>query len=151
MKKAISESDVEEFALSVLENLGYEIARGDKEEYLPGGSLALRNDYSEVVLIERLRNALRRINPSASDEAIEQAIKQLLRSESQKLLVDNETFHKMLVDGVDVAVRKGSEERYEKIWLFDFKKPGNNEFLATNQFTVIENNVERRPDRKSVV
>jgi len=146
MKKAISESDVEEFALSVLENLGYEIARGDREEYLPGGALALRNDYNEVVLVERLRQALRKINPSASDEAIEQAIKQLLRIGGQKLIVDNETFHKMLVDGVDIAVRKGSEERCEKIWLFDFKKPENNEFLATNQFTVIENNIERRPD-----
>jgi len=146
MKKAISESDVEEFVLSLFENLGYEIARGKKEEYLPGGSLALRNDYKEVVLVERLKNALRRINPSASNEAIEQAINQLLRIGSQKLLVDNETFHKMLADGVDVAVRKGSEERYEKIWLFDFKKPENNEFLATNQFTVIENNIERRPD-----
>jgi len=146
MKKAISESDVEEFALSVLENLGYEIARGDKEEYLPGGTLALRDDYKEVVLVERLRNALRRINPSASHEAIEQAIKQLFRIGSQKLIVDNETFHKMLVDGVDVAVRKGNEERYEKIWLFDFKKPENNELLATNQFTIIENNIERRPD-----
>jgi len=146
MKKAVSESDVEEFVLYVLENLGYEIARGDREEYLPGGSLALRNDYSEVVLVERLRQALRKINPSASNEAIEQVIKQLLRSESQKLLVNNETFHKMLADGVDIAVRKGSEERYEKIWLFDFKKPENNEFLVTNQFTVIENNIERRPD-----
>jgi len=146
MKNIISESDVEEFVLSVLENLGYEIARGDREEYLPGGRLALRNDYKEVVLVERLRQALRKINPSASHEAIEQAIKQLLRIGSQKLIVDNETFHKMLVDGVDVAVRKGSEERYEKIWLFDFKKPENNEFLVTNQFTVIENNIERRPD-----
>lgn len=70
----------------------------------------------------------------------------MLRSESQKLLVDNETFHKMLADGVDAAIRKGSEERYEKIWLFDFKKPENNDFLATDQFTIIENNVERRPD-----
>jgi type I restriction enzyme R subunit len=146
MKKAISESDVEEFTLSILKNLGYEIARGDNEDYLPGGRLALRNDYKEVLLVERLKNALRKINPSASHEAIEQAIKQLLRIGSQKLIVDNEAFHKMLADGVDVAVRKGSEERYEKIWLFDFKKPENNEFLATNQFTVIENNIERRPD-----
>ena len=146
MKKVISESDVEEFVLSVLENLGYEIARGNKEDYLPGGSLALRQDYKEVLLVERLRNALKKINPSASSEMIEQAIKQLLRIGSQKLIVDNETFHKMLVDGVDVAVKKGGEERYEKIWLFDFKNFENNDFLATNQFVIIENNIERRPD-----
>lgn len=146
MKKAISESDVEEFVLSILENLGYEIARGDREEYLPNGRLALRNDYKEVVLVEKLRQALKRINPSASSEEINQAIKHLLRSESQKLLVDNESFHKMLADGIDVPVRKREEERYDKIWLFDFKNLNNNEFLAANQFTVIENNIERRPD-----
>ncbi len=146
MKKVVSESDVEELVLSIMQNLGYEIVRGDKEEYLPNGGLALRNSYSEVVLVERLRNALRKINPSASNETIGQAIKHLLRTESQKLLYENERFHKMLADGVDVPVRKGSEERYEKIWLFDFKNPEKNNFLATDQFTVIENNIERRPD-----
>lgn len=146
MKNIISESDVEEFVISILESLGYEIAPCNNEDYLPGGRFALRNDYKEVLLVERLRNALKKINPFASSETIEQAINQLLRIGSQKLISDNETFHKMLVDGVDVAIRKGSEERYEKIWLFDFKKPENNDFLAINQFTVIENNIERRPD-----
>ncbi len=146
MKNAISESDLENLVLSVMESLGYEIARGDNEAYLPGGSLALRNDYKEVVLVDRLRNQLKRINPSATSESIEQAIRQLLASETQNLLYENERFHKMLVDGVDVAVRKDNEERYEKIWLFDFQDISNNEFLATNQFTIIENNIERRPD-----
>jgi len=146
MKKAISESDLEDFVLSVLGSLGYEVIRGDREEYLPGGSFALRNDYKEVLLVERLRNSLRNINPSTTTESIEQAIKQILTSESQNLLFENERFHKMLVDGVDVAIRKDSEERYEKIWLFDFKDISNNEFMITNQFTVLENNYERRPD-----
>ncbi len=146
MKMAILESDFENFVLSIMESLGYEIARGDREEYLPRGTLALRNDYKEVVLVDRLRNSLKKINPNASQASIEQAIKQLLTSESQNLLYENERFHKMLVDGVDVAVRKDNEERYEKIWLFDFQHINNNEFLVTNQFTVIENNIERRPD-----
>jgi len=146
MKNAIAESDLENFVLSVMESLGYEIARGDNEEYLPGGSLALRHDYKEVVLVDRLRNQLKKINPNASQASIEQAIKQLTTSESQNLLHENERFHTMLVDGVDVAVRRDNEERYEKIWLFDFNDINNNEFLVTNQFTVIENNIERRPD-----
>lgn len=69
----------------------------------------MRNDYKEAVLVERLGKALKKINPSASSEAIEQAIKHLLRTENQKLLVDNENFHKMLADGIDVPVRKGQE------------------------------------------
>src|SRR3989442_6970093 len=120
--------------------------RGDNEDYLPGGRSALRLEYKDVVLVERLREAVKRINPSVSAEAREQAIKQVLRSQSQKLIEDNESFHKMLVDGVDVASQAAGEERYQKVWLFDFKDPTNNDFLAVNQFTVIENNVERRPD-----
>lgn len=146
MGKAISEADVEENVLVILENLGYEIIRGDNEDYLPKGKLALREDYKDVVLVERLRNALKKINPSVSEEAIDQAIKQVLRSESQKLIVNNENFHKMLVDGIDIPVKSEEGERYNKVWLYDFKSPENNDFLAVNQFTVIENNIERRPD-----
>jgi len=146
MPKAIHESDVEENVLTILESLGFGIIRGDNEEYLPGGRSALRADYKEVVLVERLREALRKINPSVTEEAREQAVKQVLRSESQKLTADNESFHKLLVDGVDIPVQLEGEERYQKVWLFDFEDLRNNDFLAINQFTVIENNVERRPD-----
>src|SRR3989442_8591283 len=144
--KVIHESDVEENVLSILEGLGYEIIRGDNEDYLPGGRSALRANYKDVVLIERLRDALKRINPSIKEEARDQAVKQVQRSESQKLIANNESFHRLLADGVDVPFQSDGEERYQKVWLFDFENPQNNDFLATNQFTVIENNVERRPD-----
>ncbi|MGD0477802.1 MAG: type I restriction endonuclease subunit R [Nitrososphaerales archaeon] len=146
MPKAIHESDVEENVLAVLENLGYQVIRGEDENYLPGGRSALRADFKEVVLAERLRNALRKINPFVPEDARERAAKQVLRTESQKLVEDNESFHKLLVDGVDVPLQSDDEERYQKVWLFDFKNPENNDFLVTNQFTVVENNVERRPD-----
>ncbi|MEM3370930.1 MAG: type I restriction endonuclease subunit R [Candidatus Woesearchaeota archaeon] len=146
MKKALSESDVEEFVLSLLESLGYEIIRGNSEDYLPNGRYALRQRYEDVVLVSRLREALRRINQQASEEAREQAIKEIQRIGSQKLIVDNETFHKMLTDGISVPITKAGEERHVLINLFDFKDIKNNDFLVVNQFTVIENNVERRPD-----
>ncbi len=146
MPKAIHESDVEETVLAILDSLSYEIIRGDNENYLPGGRFALRADYKDVVLADRLRAALKKINPSIPEDAREQAVKQVLRTESQKLIADNESFHKLLADGVDIPIQIGGEERYQKVWLFDFKEPKNNDFLAVNQFTVIENNAERRPD-----
>lgn len=146
MAKVIHESDVEENVLAILQSLGYEIIRGDNEDYLPNGRLALRQRYEDVVLVERLRQALQRINPHVPKETREQAIKQVLRSESQKLIADNESFHKMLVDGIDIPIQTKEGERYEKVWLYDFDTPKNNDFLAVNQFTVIENNIERRPD-----
>jgi type I restriction enzyme R subunit len=146
MPKVIHESDVEENVLAILGSLGYEIIRGDNEDYLPGGPSPLRPDFKDVVLVEKLREALRRVNPSITEETREHAVKQVLRSESQKLIADNESFHKLLVDGVDIPIQSEGEERYQKVWLFDFENPENNDFLAVNQFTVIENNVERRPD-----
>jgi len=144
--RVIHESDVEENVLAILEDLDYKIIRGDNEAYLPGGRSALRADYKDVVLVERLREALGRVNASVGQDTIEQAVKQVIRSTSQKLIADNESFHKLLVDGVDVPVQSEGEERYQKIWLFDFENPENNDFLTVNQFTVVENNVERRPD-----
>ena len=146
MKKIISEADVEENVLDILKSLGYKIIRGDDEDYLPKGKRALRDDYKDVVLVENLKRALKKINPSIPKDAREQALKQILRSESQKLIVDNESFHKMLVDGIDVQIKSKGGERYSKVWLYDFTNPENNEFWAVNQFTVIENNIERRPD-----
>jgi type I restriction enzyme R subunit len=146
MPKAIHESDVEENVLDILESLGYEIIRGENEDYLPGGRLALRSDFKEVVLVDRLRRALAEINPSVPEEARELAVKQVLRSESQRLIADNESFHKMLVDGVDVPIQSEEGEAYRKVWLFDFQNPGSNDFLAVNQFTVVEKDIERRPD-----
>ena len=146
MPKAIHESDVEENVLTVLQDLGYDIIRGEDEDYLPGGSAALRADFKDVVLVDRLRGALAAINPGIDEEAREQAIKQILRSESQNLVADNESFHKMLVDGVDVSVPTEEGESFRKVWLFDFESPQKNDFLALNQFTVVENGIERRLD-----
>lgn len=146
MPKVIHESDVEENVLAILDRLDYEVIRGDNEDYLPGGRLALRALYQNVVILERLREGIRRINPSVGQDAVEHAVKQVLRTQSQILLENNESFHKLLADGIDIAFQVNSEERYQKIWLFDFENPKNNDFLAINQFTVVENNVERRPD-----
>ncbi len=146
MKKLITEEDVEENVLDILKSLGYDIIRGSNEEYLPGGRFALRSDYKDIVLVDKLRYVLKKINPSISEEARELALKQILRSESQKLIIENESFHKLLVDGVSIPVTKGGEERHIIVKLFDFENPENNEFSAVNQFTIIENNVERRTD-----
>ena len=146
MPKAIHESDVEDNVLDILKSLGYGIFRGENEDYLPGGPKALRSDFKDVVLVDRLRSALFGINQYLGDDVIEQAIKHVLRSESQKLTVNNESFHRLLVDGVDIPTQTDEGEKYVKVWLFDFVHPERNDFIASNQFTVIENGIERRAD-----
>ncbi|MCD6236366.1 MAG: type I restriction endonuclease subunit R [Thermoplasmata archaeon] len=139
----ISEEDVEQFALDVLTGLGYERVYGPD---ISEGGLNPERRYDEVVLVQRLRRAIDKFNPGVPQEAKEEAIKKVLRVTSQNLVENNHVFHRMLVDGVDVEYRKDGRIVGDKVWLFDFKELGNNEFLAVNQFTVIEGNNNRRPD-----
>ncbi|MBX9783400.1 MAG: type I restriction endonuclease subunit R [Chitinophagaceae bacterium] len=144
MKNFITESEIEQIALDILsEDLGYkvlygpDIAEGDKKE----------RDYSEVVLHKRLRNAIDEINPTIPKEAREEAFKKAMRSISVSLFDNNENFHRMLTEGVDVKFSIGEgKTKTDKVWLIDFEKPLNNEFLAVNQFTVAENHNNKRPD-----
>ncbi len=144
MSKVIIESEIEQVALDILSELKYKVIHGP--DIAPDGTNPERQSYSDVVLIARLRKAIERYNPEIPNEAKEEAIKQILRVESPDLVINNHRLHKMFVDGVDVEFRKGDRIVGDKVWLFDFKNPTNNEFLAINQFTIIENNINRRPD-----
>ena len=99
-----AESVVEEAALAWLESLGYAIKHGP--DISPGGdalTLALsqweRENYSEVVLGQRLREALVRLNPTLPAEAIEDAFRKIIRLEGATLDARNRTFHRLLVRG----------------------------------------------------
>jgi len=126
------------------EPLGWQYAHGP--EIAPDGDTPEREDWGDVVLAGRLRDALQRINPSIPGEAIEEAMRQVLRPESPSLIENNRRFHQMLTDGVDVSWRTEEGERHDKVWLLDRGDAANNEFLVANQFTVIEDKRNRRPD-----
>ena len=52
----------------------------------------------------------------------------------------------MLTEGVKVRYQKDGNSRGDLVWLIDFSAPENNDFLVLNQYTVIENHVNKRPD-----
>ncbi|MEM4091162.1 MAG: type I restriction endonuclease subunit R [Thermoplasmatales archaeon] len=144
MIRRMSESDVEDLFLQLLETTGYEIRHGP--DISPGGNDQER-EYADVILISRLRERLRIINPDFPDEAIDDAVRKILKIGSQDLVSNNHEFHKMLVDGIDIEYKKkDGKVRGDKLFIFDFNQIDNNEFLAVNQFTIIENRKERRPD-----
>ncbi|MHA1325349.1 MAG: type I restriction endonuclease subunit R [Candidatus Helarchaeota archaeon] len=145
MIQAITESDVEKAALSLLSELGYKTIYGP--DIVQDGKKPERRSYSEVVLVERLSRSIQKLNPNIPKDGKEQAIKKILRFKSPQLIINNQNFHRMLVDGIDIEYRKPDGAIVgDKVWLIDFQNPENNEFLAVNQFTVIENNRTRRPD-----
>lgn len=143
MKNSITENDIEQIALDYLQSLGYNYLNG--LDISPDGEHPERQ-YIDVVLVTRLRDAIDKLNPSITQDAKEEALKKVLRTESPNALINNETFHKYLTDGIDVEVRTQEGIRGEKVYVLDFENPENNEFLAINQFTIIEGNQNKRPD-----
>jgi type I restriction enzyme R subunit len=144
MPKMITESHIEQAALEILSSLGYETLFGP--DIAPDGSTPQRESYGEVVLNERLARAVARLNPYVPFEAQEEAIKKILRINSPNLIENNKEFHHYLVDGVAVEYRKGDAIKSDIIKIIDFEHPERNEFLAVNQFTVVEKEYNRRPD-----
>jgi len=125
----ITESKVEDVMIEMLESIGYTyLSPEDQEEE--------RESLSDVVLVDRLREAVGRINPEASEIAREQAVKDVLNLPTQNLVENNEFFHNMLTNGVDVEEMQGDDVRGEKVWLVDFDNIENNEFVVANQFSV---------------
>ncbi len=147
MNSRINEDSIEQMALAQLAELGWETAFGPELAF--DGSKPERDptaNYGDVVLVERLRNALSRINAELPQAAVEEAVRKLLTTESPALIENNRRFHRMLTDGVDVSWMAPEGERHGKVWLVDRENPANNDWLAVNQFTVVENKHERRPD-----
>jgi type I restriction enzyme R subunit len=136
----INENTIEQDAINLLQNLGYAYKLGSKIEKEE------RESTAEVVLKESLSQAISRLNPHASYQAKDDAIKKILRLDSLDLNASNQILHKYLTNGVDVEIRTEHGMRGDKIYLIDFNNPNNNQFLAVNQFTIIQNNQEKRLD-----
>jgi type I restriction enzyme, R subunit len=139
------ESVVEEAALGYFRDLGYEPKFGP--DIAPDGKDKERENWNDAVLVGRLRAAIDRINPHLSDDAREDAFKKVLRVESPSVALSSRRFHDFFVNGVDVETRRpDGRVGGDKAWLVDFAQPENNDWLAVNQFAIIENGHSRRPD-----
>ena len=140
----LTETDIELLAIEELKNLGYTYQWGPA--IAPDGEHPERESYKDVLLSGRLQAAVQRINPSVPTDAQNDALKQIQRLNSAELLANNEVFHRMFTEGINVTYQKNGSPRGDLVWLIDFKHPEKNEFLVVNQFTVIENGNNKRPD-----
>jgi type I restriction enzyme R subunit len=143
---SFSESIVEQATLEWFEALGYSILNASEVRAGLQTRPYQTRPYDDVVLRDRLQNALVTINPDIPADAIEDAIRKVTQTETPSLYENNRRFHKFLTDGVDVEYQADGYTKYDKVWLIDFHKPENNNWLAVNQFIVIENKNNRRPD-----
>ena len=144
MPSRLTESAIEEFAIKLFERLGYSYVYAP--DIAPDGEQPERSHYGEVLLPGRLAQALKRINPKLSPAMLQDALKEVQRISSPELLANNEAFHRLLTEGVKVSRQQDGNQRGNLAWLIDFDQPENNEFVVANQFTVIENHQNKRPD-----
>lgn len=142
-----TESDLENATLEWLEELGFGIVFGPN--IAPDGESPERESYKDIILVGRLRSAVSAINPNIPRDAQEDAIKKVVNVaySNPSLLETNHAFHRMLAEGVDVEYRRDDGSiAGDKVYLVDHKNLSNNDWLAVNQYTIIENNHNRRPD-----
>ena len=141
----ITEDDVEQLAVGWLGDVDWQTVNGI--EIAPDSAGAERDDFEVVILEGRLRDALERLNPEIGYDALDDAFRKLMSPQGTSLAVRNESFHGMLVEGVNVEYRDGDGRiRGAQVRVIDFEDVGANDFLAVNQFAVVEDKNSRRPD-----
>jgi len=142
---SITEDIVELAALETLQELGWSYLHGSV--IAPDGIAPERRSFGDVILVGRLEAAIARLNEDAPEQARNEAMRRVLTGELPSLVEENRRIHKLLTEGVDVEYRgdKG-QTASTKIWLIDLDRPDANDWLAVNQFAVVENRANRRPD-----
>jgi len=145
MPARMNEHDLEQAVLSWFEELGYETAHGP--DVAPDVKTPERATFADVVLVDRFRDALDRLNPDLPASALDDALHKVTRHDSPSLIRNNHTFHTRLADGVDVEYRRDDGSiGGGHVVLVDFDMPQANNWLAVNQFTVTDGKHTRRPD-----
>ena len=141
----LNEEAIERYAIEMLAGLGYQYLPG--AEIAPDGSREERRSFKDAVLVERLRAAIAHLNPNLPPSAREDALRKVSVHETTDLVLNNQRFHRFLIEGVDVEYSEGSGSvRYAKARIIDFADSEANDWLAVNQFTIKEEAGERRPD-----
>jgi len=135
----IFESNIEQFVIELLQAQGFTYLSPEAQE-------GERPNLGDVILKERLQNAIDTLNPAMPQEAKEQAFKQILNLPSQNLMDNNEAFHRMLTEGIEVEYMGQEGVKGDKVSLIDYDDVLNNEFIVCNQFTVTEKSTNKRPD-----
>ncbi len=145
MSSGFAESHVEEAALAWLAELGYATANG--LNIGPDGGAPERTSYGDVLLLERVRRAVAKLNPTLATETRAEVLNKLVQAETPSLVAENCRLHRYIIEGVPVEVRRPDGTiGGEQVQLIDFDDPGANDWLAVNQYIVIENKANRRPD-----
>lgn len=140
----MTEDQLEQETLGWLTETGYLHSHG--LDIAPDGVSPERANYSQVLLVCRLREAISRLNPTVPVLAREDALHRVLNLDTPVQLAANRAFHQLLINGVPVEYQKDGETRGDFVRLIDFANVAANDWLAVNQFSIKGPKYTRRPD-----
>jgi type I restriction enzyme R subunit len=140
----ITENELESLTLTWFQDAGWEYCYGP--DIAPDGGVPERADYRQVVLAERLLDALRRLNPDIPEAVLDEVVHRVGKLHEPSLIQSNRVFHELLLDGVAVEIETDGVKRGDRVRLMDFEQPESNRFLVVNQFTIQGTKQPRRPD-----
>ncbi|MEI2635730.1 MAG: type I restriction endonuclease subunit R [Methylotenera sp.] len=139
---------VEQPAVSLFAALGWQTISAMEEVFGAGGTLG-RETKGDAVLVQHLRGALCKFNPTLPSEAISNAIDELTRDRSaMSLEAANREIYDLLKEGIVVSVpdREQGGQKTERLRVVDWERPENNDFLLVSQFSVTGALYTCRPD-----
>ncbi|MCX2525333.1 type I restriction endonuclease subunit R [Larsenimonas rhizosphaerae] len=140
----MTEDQLEQLCLEWFDDTGWETAHGP--DIARDGTAPEREDYQQVLLRGDLEKAITRLNPQLPEDAVQQAVAQVSKSQSPDLVLSNRAFHQWLLNGVLVQYKRDDEVIYDHAFLIDFECLKTNRFRAINQFTIQGSKQPRRPD-----
>ncbi|MEN3802461.1 type I restriction endonuclease subunit R [Aeromonas veronii] len=140
----MTEDQLEQEVLGWLAEVGYRVVCG--YDVAPDSDNPWRANFNQVLLLDQLRGAIARLNPSVPMVAREDALAQVVNLDTPAQLSANRAFHRLLVNGVPVQYQRDGETVGDFVRLVDFENPAANEWLAINQFTIKGPKHTRRPD-----
>ena len=140
----MTESQLENNIIEILKEQGYTHIYGP--DIAPDITTIERNSFEEVILKQRLINAVNKLNPNIPEEAKQQAIKQIINIHSIDQTANNESFHNYITNGIEVEYLKDGYLKGTRVILIDYEHPENNEWLCINQYVIQYNNLIKRPD-----
>ncbi|MGE4444489.1 MAG: type I restriction endonuclease subunit R [Candidatus Altimarinota bacterium] len=140
----ITENSIEQNFIDLLKEQGYNYFYGP--DIAPYSDNPERDNFSQVVLENILKNSLEKLNPHIPGYARKDAFERIINLGTNDLMVNNEKFHTYLTDGITVEFFRDGETRHEIVKLLDVKNPLNNDFTVVNQFVIKDNNIEKRLD-----
>ena len=139
----INEEILEKNSIEWFKEIGYQFIDGP--DIAPDSKSPERDDFRKVILEDRLRSTLQRLNPEVPTKTIDAAVIQITNPNIPGLVASNRQFHIWMTKGLPITFMEDNREIGIRLKIIDFDNTDKNDWLVVNQLA-IHGSKNRRPD-----